>query len=74
MYSGIKVHQLHASYKATEAHQEVAKCILKTTLPSSHAPQSLCTAEHHLYTFCHPRDKYLQLQMSQGIIFSQKLA
>lgn len=47
---------------------------LKTTLPSSYAHQGLCTAEHHFYTFHHPRDKYLQLQMSQGIIFSQKLA
>lgn len=47
---------------------------LKTTLPSSYAHESLCTAEYHLYTFHRPSDKYLHLQMSQGIIFSQKLA
>lgn len=46
---------------------------LKTTLPSSYAHQSLYTAEDHLYNFHHPRENYLQLQMSQDIIFPQKI-
>lgn len=46
---------------------------LKTTLPSSYAHRSLYTAEDQLYNFHHPREKYLQLQMSQDIIFSKKI-